>query len=127
MPHLVLELSDNLPDRPDLQALLLELHAALVATGAFAREDIRSRVVHHATFAVADGAPERGFVALEIRILDGRSDEVKAAAADGALAVLERAFPKSLAERPVGFSVEVREMERGSYRRRRGPLPASAS
>lgn len=121
MPHLVLELSDNLIDRPDLRAVLLELHEVLVATGAFAREDIKSRVLRHATFAVADGAPERAFVALEIRILEGRSEAVKAAASDGALAVLERAFPASLARLPVGLSVEVRDMARASYRRRRGP------
>jgi len=121
MPHLVLELSDNLIDRPDLRAVLLELHEVLMATGAFAREDIKSRVLRHATFAVADGAPERAFVALEIRILEGRSDAVKAAASEGALAVLERAFAASLERLPVGLSVEVRDMARASYRRRRGP------
>lgn len=121
MPHVVLEYSDNLPDRPDLRRVLLEIHEALVATGAFARDDIKSRALRHDTHAVADGAAERGFVAVEVRILEGRSAEVKAAASDGVLAVLARAFPESLARLPVGLSVEIREMDRASYRRRRGP------
>ncbi len=121
MPHVVLEYSDNLPDRPDLRRVLLEIHEVLVATGAFARDDIKSRAVRHDTYAVADGASERGFVALEIRILEGRSAEVKAAASEGALAVLEHAFAASLARLPVGLSVEIRDMDRASYRRRRGP------
>jgi 5-carboxymethyl-2-hydroxymuconate isomerase len=121
MPHVVLEYSDNLLDRPDLGRLLLEIHEALLATGAFARDDIKSRAIRHDTYAVADGAAGRGFVAVEVRILEGRSDEVKAAAADGVLAALERAFPESLARQPVGFSVEIRDMDRASYRRRRGP------
>jgi 5-carboxymethyl-2-hydroxymuconate isomerase len=121
VPHVVLEYSDNLPDRPDLRRILLEIHDVLVATGAFAREAIKSRAIRHDTYAVADGASERGFVALEIRILEGRSDEVKVAAAEGALAVLERAFAQSLARLPVGLSVEIRDMDRASYRRRRGP------
>ncbi len=121
MPHVVLEYSDNLVDRPDLGRLLLEIHEALLATGAFVRDDIKSRAIRHDTYAVADGAPGRGFVAVEVRILAGRSDEVKAAAADGVLAALERAFPESLARQPVGLSVEIRDMDRASYRRRRGP------
>jgi len=121
MPHVVLDYSDNLLDRPDLGRVLLEIHEALVATGAFAREDIKSRALRHETYAVADGAPGRGFVAVEVRILEGRSAEVKAAAADGVLAALERGWPESLARQPVGLSVEIRDMDRASYRRRRGP------
>ncbi len=121
MPHVLLEFSDNLLDRPDLGRVLLEIHEALVATGAFAREDIKSRALRHETYAVADGAPGRGFVAVEVRILEGRSAEAKAAAADGVLAALERAWPESLARQPVGLSVEIRDMDRASYRRRRGP------
>lgn len=117
MPHLVLEYSANVPDEPDFRRVLLDLHDALVASSLFERKDIKSRAVRHDVFAVADGAEDRAFVALSIAILDGRSDDVKAALSESALDVLVRAFPK-LAEGGRGaISVEVRDLHRASYRR----------
>ena len=117
MPHLVLETSANVPDEPDLKRVLLDLHDALVASSLFERKDIKSRVVRHDVFAVADGAEDRAFVALSISILDGRPDDVKAALSDAALDVLVGAFPR-LAEGGRGaISVEIRDLHRASYRR----------
>ena len=117
MPHLVLELSANVPDRPDLRGVLLDLHEALLASGPFDRQDLKSRAVRHDVFAVADGAEDRAFVALSIAILDGRSDETKAALAQAALDVLARAFPMLVEDGRGAISVEVRDLHRASYRR----------
>jgi 5-carboxymethyl-2-hydroxymuconate isomerase len=118
MPHLILELSANVLDRPGLPQLLRELHEALVATGEFQREDIKSRVVVHDLFLVADGAPRRAFVALEVQILSGRSDEMKALIAEGAHALLMAAFPETLARLRCSVTVQVSDIHRASYRRR---------
>jgi 5-carboxymethyl-2-hydroxymuconate isomerase len=117
MPHLVLEYSANVPDEPDLRRVLLDLHDALVASALFERKDIKSRAVRHDVFAVADGAEDRAFVALSIAILDGRSDEVKAALSEGGLDVLQRAFPKLVGGGRGAISVEIRDLHRASYRR----------
>ncbi len=117
MPHLVLEYSANVPDRPEPRRVLLDLHEALMASALFDRGDIKSRAVRHDVFAVADGADDRAFVALSIAILDGRPDEVKAALAEAALDVLVRSFPKLVAGRRGAVSVEVRDLHRASYRR----------
>jgi 5-carboxymethyl-2-hydroxymuconate isomerase len=117
MPHLVLEYSANVPGRPDLRRVLLDLHDAFAATGLFERKDLKSRAVRRELFAVADGAEDRPFVALSISILDGRPDEVKAALSDAALDVLVRAFPELVAEGRGAISVEVRDLHRASYRR----------
>lgn len=117
MPHLVLEYSANVPDRPDLGRVLLDLHAALMASALFDRKDLKSRAVRHEVFAVADGAPDRAFVALSIAILEGRPDEVKAALSEAALDVLVRAFPKLVAGGRGAISVEVRDLHRASYQR----------
>ena len=119
MPHLVLEYSANVPDRPDLRRVLLDLHQALLASALFERKDLKSRVVRHDVFAVADGAEDRAFVALSIAVLDGRPDEVKAALSEAALDVLIRAFPKLVAGGRGAVSVEVRDLHRASYRRMR--------
>ena len=119
MPHLVLEYSANVPDRPDLKRVLLDLHEALMASALFERKDLKSRTVRHDVFAVADGAEDRAFVALSIAILDGRPDEVKAAVSEAALDVLIRAFPKLVAGGRGALSVEIRDLHRASYQRMR--------
>lgn len=128
MPHLVLELSANVPDRPDLSRVLLDLHEALAGTGEFRLLDVKSRAVRHEVSALGDGAPDRAFVALTIAILEGRSDETKARIADHALEVLAKAFPGVVAGGRGSLSVEVRDIHRASYRRvsaRGGPLTRS--
>ena len=119
MPHLVLEYSANVPDRPDLRRVLLDLHLALLASALFERKDLKSRAVRHDVFAVADGAEDRAFVALSIAILEGRPDEVKAALSEAALDVLIRAYPRLVAGGRGAVSVEVRDLHRASYRRMR--------
>jgi 5-carboxymethyl-2-hydroxymuconate isomerase len=120
MPHCTLEYSANVPDRPDVRRLLLEVHEALTATGLFTLADIKSRAVRHETFVIGDGDETRVFATLTIEILDGRSDEVKAAISAAALEVLARHFPASLAERACSLTVQVRDIHRASYRRRIG-------
>lgn len=117
MPHLVLEYTANVPDRPDLGRVLLDLHEALLSAAPFERKDLKSRAVCHGVFAVADGAEDRSFVALSIAILEGRSDELKTTLADAALDVLVRAYPKLVAGGRGAISVEVRDLHRASYRR----------
>lgn len=117
MPHLVLEYSGNVPDHPDFQRVLLDLHDALMASALFERKDIKSRAVRHEVFTVADGAEDIAFVALSIAILEGRSDDVKAALSEAALEVLQRAFPKLVAGGRGAISVEIRDLHRASYRR----------
>lgn len=117
MPHLVLEYSANVPDRPDLRRVLLDLHDALMASALFERKDLKSRAVRHEDFAVADGASDLSFVALSISILEGRPDEVKAALAESALDVLLRAYPKLVGGGRGAISVEVRDLHRASYKR----------
>jgi 5-carboxymethyl-2-hydroxymuconate isomerase len=121
MPHCTLDYSKNVLDSPDLPQLFVGLHDALVATGEFQRKDLKSRAVAHEVFAVGDGAPERSFVALQIRILEGRPDALKARLSELALSLLVAAFPRTLASGQCGFSVEIADMHKASYRRQGSP------
>ena len=118
MPHLTLEYSENIPHKPDLRNLLSELHELLVATGEFERASIKSRAVERDVFVVGDGAPEGAFVALEIGILDGRSDEAKAHLSESALDLLAQHFSAALAETRCNITVRVTDLHRASYRKR---------
>lgn len=118
MPHCTLEYSENISHKPDLGKLLSELNELLVASGHFERANIKSRAVEHDVFVVGDGAPERTFVALEIGILDGRSDEVKSSLSESALELLGRHFSAALAQTSCSVTVQVTDIHCASYRKR---------
>jgi 5-carboxymethyl-2-hydroxymuconate isomerase len=115
MPHLTLEYSDNLPAPVDLAALFARLHAALAEAGPFALAQIKSRAVPCATFRVGAGAPESVFVHLTVAILTGRSAEDRRRIGERMLGLVREAFARAWDERPCDVTVEVREMERGTY------------
>ncbi|HEY3270566.1 MAG TPA: 5-carboxymethyl-2-hydroxymuconate Delta-isomerase [Geothrix sp.] len=117
MPHCILETSDNLLDQPDWTGLLREIHGTLVATGLFKEADLKSRVIRHATFLVADGAPDRAFVTLDVQLLAGRTDDVKAQLSEVLMAVLARAFPRSAEGMRLNLTVQISDLHRASYRR----------
>ena len=117
MPHCILEYSDNLADAPELRELLDRVHATLIESGEFAMANLKSRAYEARDFTVSDGDPRRGFVALAIHILDGRSDEVKAGLAESILPLLREAYPESVAGGLVDLSVQIVDIHRASYRK----------
>jgi len=121
MPHCILEYSANLPERPDLQTLFQQLHEVLMASGQFTLDDIQSRAIRHEEFRIGDGDPRRTFVTMNLSLLAGRSDEVKAALSRSVLELLERAFARTLAETICSLTVHVSELHRPSYQKAVSP------
>ena len=117
MPHCILEASDNLLDQPDWTGLLREINGALVATGLFVAADIKSRVLRHDLFAIGDGSADQAFVTLNVQILGGRTDDVKAQLSEALLPVLTRAFPQTFAQMKCSLTVQITDIHRPSYRR----------
>ena len=117
MPHCLLEHSSNLLDAPDWTGLLLQINRTLVATGLFTAGDIKSRAVQHRTFVIGDDAPDQAFVTLNVQILGGRTDEVKAQLSEALLPVLTSAFPRTFSEMKCSLTVQITDIHRPSYRR----------
>ena len=117
MPHCILEASDNMLDQPDWATLLLAINRTLGETGLFKVADIKSRYVRHSTFAIGDGAPGQAFVTLNVQILGGRTDDVKAGLSEALLPLLAGAFPRTLAAMTCSLTVQVTDIHRPSYRR----------
>lgn len=117
MPHCILEASDNLLDQPDWAGLLREINGTLVATGFFVESDIKSRLIQHGLFAIGDGAADQAFVTLNVQVLGGRTDEVKAQLSEALLQVLTRAFPRTFAQMKASLTVQITDIHRPSYRR----------
>ena len=111
MPHLTLEYTDNIDF--DVQTLLACLHSELVATGAINLKGLKSRVVRHSEYRIADGNPEYAFVHVNLLIREGRPLEVQKDASQRVMAVLEETFGERFNNNYLSLSVDIKEMRDG--------------
>ncbi len=116
MPHIVLETTSDLLENdriPDLlEALVEELCAHDTVTPAAVKAYHGLRMNWH----MGPGAP-RGFAHCEVRLLAGRSEELRARIADAMQARLRSLLSQSLADGVVSVTLEVREMDAFTYRK----------
>lgn len=121
MPHLTLHYTDSLPI--DADALLARLNQALIASGHFEEASIKSRAIALRYFRVGDSTPdERAFIHVDLKIMPGRSEAVRAEVSEALLRVL---IGQSIGPHPeLQLCVEVNELP-ASYRKH--ILPAHSS
>jgi 5-carboxymethyl-2-hydroxymuconate isomerase len=72
MPHFTLEYSANLDALVDMGKVVEMVRKAAVETGIFPLGGIRVRAVRCDHYAIADGNPELGFLAMVLRLGEGR-------------------------------------------------------
>ncbi|MGY0023482.1 5-carboxymethyl-2-hydroxymuconate Delta-isomerase [Streptomyces sp. cg35] len=111
MPHIVIDYSDGLAGTVDVPALVAELHPLVV-------ERVRSVGVGK-TFArpsatYVDGAAAP-FVHVEVGLLPGRPQALKAALCEDVLGLLDKHLGASSGITGITCSVEVRDLD-ASYR-----------
>ena len=114
MPHLHMEYTANLPQL-NADVALIRLNNTLVGSGQFAAEfDIKSRAVKVETFLVGTSLSPRGFMAVRLSLLSGRSPQFKKQLSESLLAALQDLgdWPADI---QVQLSVQVIDMDRESY------------
>lgn len=111
MPHLTLEYTDNLD--VDVQPLLARLHEEVVATGAINLKGIKSRVICHTQYRIADGNPDYAFVHVELLIREGRPLDIQKEATRRVMAVLKETFGHRFEAGKISLSVDLKEMREG--------------
>ncbi len=114
MPHLTLEYTDNVIDRPNPEIFLRELHTTLVNCGPYNMPDIKSRIVMHGQYLTSDGDKNQAFVHLQLAIMP-RDEDIMKATSEKLLAFLQEKFPKSKKDSNCSFSVEIRLLEKNLY------------
>ena len=111
MPNLTLEYTDNLDF--DVQPLLERLHAELVATGAINLKGIKSRVIRHSEYRIADGNPEYAFVSVSLLIREGRPDEIQKDMTQRVMVILKETFRARFESGYLSLTVDIKEMRDG--------------
>lgn len=114
MPHLYIDYSDNLTGLPE-QQMLTEIVATVCAHPSILDElDVKARIAATPQYVVGTGSGARGFIHADLRLMSGRTPEVKKELSDRVAEVLRRLTPH-----PEGMlvqvSVEITDMDRGSY------------
>ena len=72
MPHFTIEYSANLDKRVDMSGVVEVVRKAAVETGIFPLGGIRVRTLRCEHYAIADGNPNLGFLAMVLRLGEGR-------------------------------------------------------
>lgn len=72
MPHFTIEYSANLERKIDIPAVLEVVRTAAIETGIFPLAGIRVRAIRCEHYAIANGDPEMGFLAMVLRLGEGR-------------------------------------------------------
>ena len=111
MPHLTLEYSDNI--EVAVQPLLARLHEEVVATGAINLKGIKSRVIRHTQYRIADGDPDYAFVHVGLLIREGRPLEIQKEATQRVMKVLKETFGHLFEKRKLSLTVDLKEMRDG--------------
>ncbi|MBM0205725.1 5-carboxymethyl-2-hydroxymuconate Delta-isomerase [Micromonospora sp. STR1s_5] len=111
LPHIIVEYSANLEPNLDPQRLVDALHRAALGTGVMPIGGLRTRAERRDVYRVADGDPSNAFVAVLVRIGEGRDAETRRRIADTLMQALETETREIFARRGLGLTVEVQEID----------------
>ncbi|MGB0960763.1 MAG: 5-carboxymethyl-2-hydroxymuconate Delta-isomerase [Halocynthiibacter sp.] len=112
MPHIVLEYSENVADRHDIQSLCELAFDFAARSGVFPDTGaIKTRALPVAFYKI--GTEPQSFLHVTIQLLDGRPIEVQKTLTSGLLDLLAKTVPD------VGsLSVDIKETLRATYQKR---------
>ncbi|MGH1367480.1 MAG: 5-carboxymethyl-2-hydroxymuconate Delta-isomerase [Maritimibacter sp.] len=111
MAHLMIDYSANVEARLDMAGLCRALRDAALETGVFPAAGLRVRAVRVDHFAMANDDPQHGFIDLSVRLREGRSSQMKAAATAHIFARLESYCASALASSSLMISMEMRDID----------------
>ena len=112
MPHLVLEYSSNLQQKPTVETLR-HLHYKLPTFGPFELPAIKSRLIERSVFCVGGERNNSAFLHLELALLTGRDATTKKSVSEQLLSELKEIFGNASQE--ISITVEIREMMADCY------------
>ncbi len=113
MPHFTLEYSANLDARVDMGEVVKVVRKAAVDTGIFPVGGIRVRAIRCEHYAIADGNPSCGFLAMLLRLGEGRDLATRKKAGEQIFAALSDFLDPVFAATSfaLSFDIQINDME----------------
>ncbi|MHB8636803.1 MAG: 5-carboxymethyl-2-hydroxymuconate Delta-isomerase [Fimbriimonadaceae bacterium] len=116
MPHIHLQTSADLDENTRIPDVLDRLVAALCEIETIDPKAVKAYHSLRSVWAMGAGA-QPGFATCEVAVLAGRPEAVRVKIADVMFAALQDAFSRSSSADEVNLTLEVREMQRATYRK----------
>jgi 5-carboxymethyl-2-hydroxymuconate isomerase len=107
MPHFTIEYSANLDGSVDMAAVVEIVRRAAVETGIFPLGGIRVRAVRCEHYAIADGAPNFGFLDMVLRLGEGRDLATRKKAGEHIFKVLSAYLDPVFADSKLALSFDM--------------------
>lgn len=120
MPHLIVEYSSNVEPLVDIRRLLSAVHQAAIETGVFDIDTIRTRAERRDAFVIADGDERNAFIAVDVRMGPGQSEEVRMRVGAALFAAIEAATASARRDLRIRLSLELREASPIRFREEQG-------
>lgn len=112
MPNLVMEYSNSIEERVNVQALLEDLHQVTIQSGLFGVRDVKSRTLRTHYWLIGDLDDSVDFIHVTLELLDGRSEQQKH---DLSVALMDAL--KSKASFVASLTVNIRDMDRRCFQK----------
>ncbi|CAM2955421.1 5-carboxymethyl-2-hydroxymuconate isomerase [Vibrio mytili] len=106
MPNLVLEYSNSVDERVNVQGLLEDLHRAAIESGLFEVSSVKSRALRCHHWLVGDEGDSVDFIHINFDLLAGRTTEQKRELSRSLISVLQQQ-----ASHVRSLTVNVRDMD----------------
>ncbi len=111
MPHLIVEYSTNLEDRIVISDLVRKVHEAALQSGVFELGAVRTRAEPRDVYVIADGHKDNSFVAVTVRIGQGRDAESRKRLGQLIFDAVCNHLAEIFERIPIGISLEVQETD----------------
>lgn len=112
MPNLVLEYSNSVEERVNIQGLLEDLHQVALQSGLFAPSSVKSRTLRCHHWLIGERGDSVDFIHINVELLDGRSSEQKQALSVQLMAVLAEQ-----ASQVHSLTINIRDMDSMSFQK----------
>jgi 5-carboxymethyl-2-hydroxymuconate isomerase len=113
MPHFTIEYSANLEDRVDIAALVELVRTSAIETGIFPVGGIRVRAIRCEHYAIADGRDGFAFLAMLLRLGEGRDLAARKRAGEHIFAKLSQELDPLFADDgfALSFDMQINDKE----------------
>ena len=118
MPHTIIEHSFSIA-KPQIYSLLLKVNQNIAQNeGNFDISQCKARAVCYDNFVVADGSGSQDFMHITIKIMQGRSLEIRKNLAENLVKIVSDFFwENNLSKNPIALSLDIVEIEREIYKK----------
>ena len=115
MPQIILQYTDNIIQKKDFIHLFSKIHTALSGSAGINPENCKSRAIKLTDYFIGDGDKSNAFVHLELRIFQGRTEDIKQHIGNEVLKLLQKYFDDIPENLDIQYTIEIIEMNPELY------------